>query len=41
MREVMRDIILMIEMLASILMLSEDGRHLDEGAAPSLPGNIE
>src|ERR1700743_1781871 len=42
-REVMRDIILMVEkpshgeMLASILMLSEDGRHLVEGAAPSLP----
>lgn len=42
-REVMRDIILMVEkpshgeMLGSILMLSEDGRHLVEGAAPSLP----
>jgi two-component sensor histidine kinase len=42
-RDVMRDIILMVEkpshgeMLGSILMLSEDGRHLVEGAAPSLP----
>jgi len=41
--EVMRDIILMVEkpakgdMLASILILSDDGKHLLEGAAPSLP----
>ena len=42
-REVMRDIILMVErpshgdMLASILIVSEDGQRLLEGAAPSLP----
>jgi two-component sensor histidine kinase len=42
-KDVMRDIILMVEkpangeMLASILILSEDGKHLVEGAAPSLP----
>ena len=42
-REIMRDIILMVEkpsngeMLASILILSEDGKQLLEGAAPSLP----
>lgn len=42
-REVMRDIILMVEkpsdgeMLASILVVSEDGQRLFEGAAPSLP----
>jgi two-component sensor histidine kinase len=41
--EVMRDIILMVErptdgeMLASILILSDDGKRLLEGAAPSLP----
>ncbi len=41
--EVMRDIILMVEkpsngeMLASILIVSEDGQRLLEGAAPSLP----
>jgi two-component sensor histidine kinase len=41
--EVMRDIILLVEkpsngeMLASILLTSEDGRNLVEGAAPSLP----
>lgn len=43
--DVMRDIILMVEkpsngeMLASILILSEDGRRLLEGAAPSLPAD--
>jgi two-component sensor histidine kinase len=43
--EVMRDIILMVErptdgeMLASILILAEDGRRLVEGAAPSLPAD--
>lgn len=42
-KEVLRDIILMIEkpshgeMLASILLTSEDGKTLFEGAAPSLP----
>src|ERR1700761_7648888 len=42
-KDVMRDIILMVEkpangeMLASILILSEDGKRLTEGAAPSLP----
>src|SRR6201992_4224168 len=42
-KDVMRDIILMVEkptngeMLASILIVSEDGKHLVEGAAPSLP----
>jgi len=42
-KDVMRDIILMVEkpsngeMLASILILSEDGKRLLEGAAPSLP----
>jgi two-component sensor histidine kinase len=41
--DVLRDIILMVEkpsngeMLASILFTSEDGKHLLEGAAPSLP----
>jgi hypothetical protein len=41
--EVMRDIILMVErptdgeMLASILILSDDGKRLLKGAAPSLP----
>jgi two-component sensor histidine kinase len=41
--EVLRDIVLAVEkssgdgMLGSILILSEDGRHLLEGAAPSLP----
>lgn len=40
---VLRDLILLVEkpsrgeMLASILFLSEDGKHLLEGAAPSLP----
>jgi two-component sensor histidine kinase len=43
--EVLRDIVLAVEkassteMLASILILSEDGRHLEEGAAPSLPAD--
>ena len=43
--EVMRDIILMVEkptngeMLASILIVSEDGQRLMEGAAPSLPAD--
>ncbi|WP_354042482.1 GAF domain-containing protein [Devosia sp. UYZn731] len=42
-KDVMRDIILMVEkpsrgeMLASILMMTEDGANLVEGAAPSLP----
>jgi two-component sensor histidine kinase len=42
-KDVMRDIILMVEkpadgeMLASILVLSDDGKRLHEGAAPSLP----
>jgi two-component sensor histidine kinase len=41
--EVLRDIILAVEkasdgaMLGSILFVSEDGKHLVEGAAPSLP----
>ncbi len=41
--DVLRDLILLIEqpsrgeMLASVLILSEDGNHLVEGAAPSLP----
>lgn len=41
--DVLRDIILMVEqpsngeMLASILLTSEDGKRLVEGAAPSLP----
>jgi len=41
--EVLRDIVLLVEkpsngeMLASILFLSEDGKHLREAAAPSLP----
>src|ERR1700761_9683518 len=44
-KDVMRDIILMVEkptngeMLASILILSEDGKRLNEGAAPSLPAD--
>jgi two-component sensor histidine kinase len=44
-KEVMRDIILMVEkptngeMLASILVLSDDGKRLVEGAAPSLPAD--
>src|ERR1700742_2943430 len=44
-KDVMRDIILMVEkpadgeMLASILIVSEDGKHLVEGAAPSLPAD--
>src|SRR6201996_5182822 len=44
-KDVMRDIILMVEkptngeMLASILIVSEDGRRLVEGAAPSLPSD--
>lgn len=43
--DVMRDIILMVEkpsngeMLASILILSDDGKRLVEGAAPSLPAD--
>src|SRR6201996_2116233 len=43
--DVMRDIILMVEkpnngeMLASILVLSDDGKRLMEGAAPSLPAD--
>jgi two-component sensor histidine kinase len=42
-QEVLRDIVLSVEkasngeMLASILCLSDDGQHLLEGAAPSLP----
>ena len=42
-KDVMRDIILLVEkpsngeMLASILILSDDGKRLHEGAAPSLP----
>ncbi|HEY8947934.1 MAG TPA: GAF domain-containing protein [Rhizomicrobium sp.] len=41
--EVLRDIVLLVEkpsngeMLASILFLSDDGKHLREAAAPSLP----
>src|ERR1700733_4726792 len=41
--EVLRDLMLLVEqpsggeMLASVLFLSPDGRHLLEGAAPSLP----
>src|ERR1700761_6040924 len=44
-KDVMRDIILMVEkpangeMLASILIISEDGKRLHEGAAPSLPAD--
>jgi two-component sensor histidine kinase len=43
--EVLRDIVLEVEkaasteMLASILILSEDGRYLEEGGAPSLPAD--
>ncbi len=43
---VLRDLILLVEqpskgeMLASILFLSPDGRHLLEGAAPSLPAEF-
>src|ERR1700753_14899 len=44
-KDVMRDIILMVEnpangeMLASILIISDDGKRLHEGAAPSLPAD--
>jgi two-component sensor histidine kinase len=44
-QDVMRDIILMVEkpangeMLASILIISDDGKRLHEGAAPSLPAD--
>src|SRR5258707_8241592 len=41
--DVLRDLILLVEkpskgeMLASVLFLSKDGKHLKVGAAPSLP----